>query len=110
MLPSGPLIVLAYAAAVAVILPALVMIALGRAPGFLQRGAAANRRRTRMEGAGLLLIGLFILADVLAVDLGRRSSVPQNWILLVWLLLAAGLIGIRYLVGRATSPTNKPSA
>jgi multisubunit Na+/H+ antiporter MnhG subunit len=110
MPPSGPLILLAYAAAAAVILPALALIALGRVPTFMQRGAAQNRRRTRMEGAGLLLIGLFILADVLAVDLGRRSSVPQNWILLVWVLLAAGLIGVRYLVGRASSPAKEASA
>jgi hypothetical protein len=110
MLPSGPLLLLAYAAAAAVIVPALALIALGRMPAFLQRGASQNPRRVRMEGVGLLLIGLFILADVLAVDLGRRSSVPQNWILLVWVLLAAGLIGVRYLVGRADAPAKKPLA
>ena len=63
-----------------------------------------------MEGIGLLLIGAFILADALAADLGRRSTVPQDWILLVWVVLAAGLIGIRYLGGRIGSSPDKPTA
>jgi hypothetical protein len=63
-----------------------------------------------MEGGGLLLIGAFILTDALAADLGRRSEVPQDWILLVWVLLAGGLIGIRYLAGRSDSGSTKPTA
>jgi len=89
--------VLAYVAAAAVIIPAISMIGFGKVPRFLRRGMAATKARTRMEGTGLLLIGAFILADALAADLGRRSTVPQDWILLVWVVLAAGLIGIRYL-------------
>jgi hypothetical protein len=110
MVLPGFVIVLAYVAAAAVIIPAVFTIATGRAPAFLRGGADGIPRRTRIEGAGLLLIGVFILANVLAVDMGRRSSVPQNWILLVWVLLAAGLIGIRYLAGRTNAPTKKPSA
>ena len=60
-----------------------------------------------MEEIGLLLIGCFILADALAADLGRRSTVPQDWVLLVWIALAAGLIGIRYLAGRALATGKK---
>jgi len=101
VLLSGSVIVLAYVAAAAVIIPAVSMIGFGKIPKFLRRGAGASRTRTRMEGTGLLLIGAFILADALAADLGRRSEVPQDWILLVWVLLAAGLIGIRYIAGRA---------
>jgi hypothetical protein len=63
-----------------------------------------------MEGGGLFLIGAFILTDALAADLGRRSEVPQDWILLVWVLLAAGLIGIRLLAGRPGSGSSKPTA
>ena len=101
VLLSGSVIVLAYVAAAAVIIPAVSMIGFGKIPKFLRRGAGASKTRTRMEGTGLLLIGAFILADALAADLGRRSEVPQDWILLVWVLLAAGLIGIRYIAGRA---------
>ena len=101
MLLSGSVIVLAYVAAAAVIVPAVSMIGFGKIPRFLRPGTAASKTRTRMEGIGLLLIGAFILTDALAADLGRRSEVPQDWILLVWVLLAAGLIGIRYIAGRA---------
>ncbi len=107
---SGSVIVLAYVAAAAVIIPAISMIGFGRVPRFLRRGMASTKARTRMEGIGLLLIGAFILADALAADLGRRSTVPQDWILLVWVVLAAGLIGIRYLGGRVDRTSGKPSA
>jgi multisubunit Na+/H+ antiporter MnhG subunit len=115
MLLSGSVIVLAYVAAAAVIVPAVSMIGFGKLPRFLRRGADASKARIRMEGTGLLLIGAFILTDALAADLGRRSEVPQDWILLVWVLLAAGLIGIRYMAGRAdgsrpADKTNKPAA
>ena len=106
---SGSVIVLAYVAAAAVIIPAISMIGFGKVPRFLRRGMASTRTRTRMEGIGLLLIGAFILADALAADLGRRSTVPQDWILLVWVVLAAGLIGIRYLGGRTDSSPSKPT-
>ena len=72
--------------------------------------ADPGKARTRMEGGGLLLIGAFILTDALAADLGRRSEVPQDWILLVWVLLAAGLIGLRYLAGRGDTKSQKPTA
>jgi multisubunit Na+/H+ antiporter MnhG subunit len=102
---SNSVIVLAYVVAAAVIVPAISMIAIGRFP--ILRHEAGDRTRTRMEGIGLLLIGFFILADALAADLGRRSDVPQDWILLVWIALAAGLIGIRYLAGRAVAADRK---
>jgi len=101
---------LAYVAAAAVIIPAISMIGFGKVPRFLRRGADPGKTRTRMEGIGLLLIGAFILADALAADLGRRSDVPQDWILLVWVLLAAGLIGIRYIAGRVNTGSGKPTA
>lgn len=101
VLISNSVIVLAYVVAAAVILPAVSMIAIGRIPQLLRGASAASQTQTRMEGVGLLLIGFFILADALAADLGRRSEVPQDWILLVWIALAAGLIGIRYLAGRS---------
>ena len=107
---SGSVIVLAYVAAAAVIIPAVSMIGFGKVPRYLRRGMASSKARTRMEGTGLLLIGAFILADALAADLGRRSTVPQDWILLVWVVLAAGLIGIRYLGGRIGSSPDKPTA
>jgi len=110
MLLSGSVIVLAYVAAAAVIIPAVSMIGFGKIPRFLRRGADTSKTRTRMEGIGLLLIGAFILADALAADLGRRSEVPQDWILLVWVLLAAGLIGIRYIAGRAERADRASSA
>lgn len=110
MLLSGFVIVLAYVAAAAVIVPAVTMIGFGMVPKFLRHGTDPTRTRTRVEGFGLLLIGLFILADALAADLGRRSSVPQDWILLVWVLLAAGLIGIRYIAGRAETTPPKSAA
>ena len=94
------MIVLAYAAAAAVILPAASMILIGRVPAFLRRDRTISQPQTRIEGVGLLLIGVFILADALAADLGHRSAVPQDWILLVWIALAAGLIGIHYLLKR----------
>ncbi|HEY8737313.1 MAG TPA: hypothetical protein VIO62_09740 [Candidatus Dormibacteraeota bacterium] len=100
VLISNSVIVLAYVVAAAVILPAFSMIAIGRVPRLLRGSSPASQTQTRMEGVGLLLIGFFILADALAADLGRRSEVPQDWILLVWIALAAGLIGIRYLAGR----------
>lgn len=106
---SNSVIVFAYVVAAAVILPALSMIALGRVPAFFRRHADMGTMRTRIEGTGLLLIGLFILADALAADLGRRSEVPQDWILLVWIGLAAGLIGIRYLAGRSDVTARKNS-
>ena len=106
---SSSVIVLAYVVAAAVILPAASMIVIGRVPAFLRRDFSASQPRTRIEGVGLLLIGFFILADALAADLGRRSAVPQDWILLVWIALAAGLIGIRYLAGRAEQSGNKNS-
>ena len=109
MILSNSVIVLAYVVAAAVILPALSMIALGRVPAFLRRQFDAGATRTRIEGIGLLLIGFFILADALAADLGRRSEVPQDWILLVWIGLAAGLIGIRYLAGRSDNAQRRKS-
>ncbi len=105
---SNSVIVLAYVVAAAVILPAISMIAIGKVP-LLRNAVGESRSRTRMEGVGLLLIGCFILADALAADLGRRSDVPQDWILLVWIALAAGLIGIRYLAGRAAAGDRKVS-
>jgi hypothetical protein len=110
VLLSGSVIVLAYVAAAAVIVPAISMIGFGKVPRFLRSGLDPGRTRTRMEGAGLLLIGLFILADALAADFGRRSAVPQDWILLVWVLLAGGLIGIRYMSVRIDDKTKKPAA
>jgi hypothetical protein len=110
VLLSGSVIVLAYVAAAAVIVPAVSMIGFGKVPKFLRHSVDPGKTRTRMEGTGLLLIGLFILADALAADLGRRSSVPQDWILLVWVLLAAGLIGLRYLAGRTDPKSPKPTA
>lgn len=109
MLLSGTVIVLAYVAAAAVIIPAVSMIGFGKVPKFLRHGGDPGRSRTRMEGTGLLLIGAFILADALAADLGRRSSVPQDWILLVWVLLAAGLIGVRYMSVRLDRKSEKSS-
>lgn len=109
MLLSGSVIVLAYVAAAAVIVPAVSMIGFGKVPRFLRRGGDPGPARTRMEGVGLLLIGAFILADALAADLGRRSAVPQDWILLVWVLLAAGLIGIRYIAGKSEKTPQKPA-
>lgn len=106
---SNSVIVLAYVVAAAVILPAVSMIAIGRVPAFFRRLSYASGTRTRIEGIGLLLIGFFILADALAADLGRRSDVPQDWILLVWIGLAAGLIGIRYLAGRSDNAQSKKS-
>lgn len=110
VLLSSSVIVLAYVAAAAVIIPAVSMIAMGRLPAFLRQSAPTSPTRARVEGGGLFLIGAFILSDALAADLGRRSSVPQDWILLVWVLLAAGLIGIRYLAGRVEKKTKKPAA
>lgn len=110
MLLSGSVIVLAYVAAAAVIVPAVTMIGFGRVPKFLRRGTDPGKKQIRMEGIGLLLIGAFILADALAADLGRRSSVPQDWILLVWVLLAAALIGILYMAGRFDTTPRKPAA
>jgi multisubunit Na+/H+ antiporter MnhG subunit len=110
VLLSGSVIVLAYVAAAAVLIPAVSMIGFGRVPRFLRRGQPPSKTRMRMEGTGLLLIGAFILADALAADLGRRSAVPQDWILLVWVLLAGGLIGIRYLAGRIDDKSGKPAA
>jgi hypothetical protein len=107
---SGSVIVLAYVAAAAVIIPAISMIGFGKVPRFLRQGADPGKARTRVEGVGLLLVGIFILADALAADLGRRSAVPQDWILLVWVLLAAGLIGVRYLAGRSDTRPQKPAA
>jgi hypothetical protein len=107
VLLSNSVIVLAYVVAAAVILPAISMIAIGRVPLLLRGASPASQARTRMEGVGLLLIGFFILADALAADLGRRSEVPQDWILLVWIALAAGLIGIRYLAGRTRTAEKK---
>jgi hypothetical protein len=107
VLLSNSVIVLAYVVAAAVILPAISMIAIGRVPLLLRGASSASQARTRMEGVGLLLIGFFILADALAADLGRRSEVPQDWILLVWIALAAGLIGIRYLAGRTRAAEKK---
>jgi hypothetical protein len=107
VLLSNSVIVLAYVVAAAVILPAISMIAIGRVPLLLRGASPASQARTRMEGVGLLLIGFFILADALAADLGRRSEVPQDWILLVWIALAAGLIGIRYLAGRTRAAEKK---
>lgn len=107
MILSNSVIVLAYVVAAAVILPALSMIALGRLPAFLRHKSEGSGTRTRIEGIGLLLIGCFILADALAADLGRRSDVPQDWILLVWIGLAAGLIGIRYLAGQSDGKPGK---
>jgi uncharacterized sodium:solute symporter family permease YidK len=104
---SNSVIVLAYVVAALVILPAALMVGVGRVPAFLRSDRDASPTRTRMEGVGLLLIGLFILADALAADLGRRSAVPQDWILLVWIALAAGLIGIRYLAGRTAAADPK---
>ncbi|MDQ6883860.1 MAG: hypothetical protein M3077_06425 [Candidatus Dormibacteraeota bacterium] len=109
MILSNSVIVLAYVVAAAVILPAISMIAIGRVP-VLRNAVGESRTRPRMEGVGLLLIGFFILADALAADLGRRSDVPQDWILLVWIALAAGLIGTRYLAGRAAAADGKASA
>ena len=110
VLLSGSVIVLAYVAAAAVIIPAVSMIGFGKVPKFLRRNPDPGKTRTRIEGTGLLLIGMFILADALAADIGRRSSVPQDWILLVWVLLAAGLIGLRYLAGRSDPKSPKPTA
>ena len=109
VLLSESVIVLAYLAAAAVILPAIGIIALGRMPAFLRRRSDAGVARTRIEGLGLLLIGFFILADALAADLGRRSAVPQDWVLLVWIGLAAGLIGTRYLAGKSGMAGTKNS-
>ncbi|HVH65995.1 MAG TPA: hypothetical protein VM674_08155 [Candidatus Acidoferrum sp.] len=109
MLLSGSVIVLAYVAAAAVIVPAVSMIGFGRVPRFLRRGDKPGKTQIRMEGLGLLLIGCFILADALAADLGRRSAVPQDWILLVWVVLAAGLIGVRFMA-RGDSTSHKPIA
>jgi|GEM_PF-2709854 len=106
---SNSVIVLAYVVAAAVILPALSMIAIGRVPAFIRCPSDASGTRTRIEGIGLLLIGFFILADALAADLGRRSDVPQDWILLVWIGLAAGLIGIRYLAGKSDDARREKS-
>src|SRR5438270_191125 len=78
VLLSGSVIVLAYVAAAAVIIPAVSMIGFGKIPKFLRRGAGASKTRTRMEGTGLLLIGAFILADALAADLGLRSDAPPR--------------------------------
>jgi hypothetical protein len=110
VLLSGSVIVLAYVAAAAVIIPAVSMMGFGKVPKFLRRGVDPGKGRTRMEGAGLFLIGAFIFVDALAADLGRRSEVPQDWILLVWVLLAAGLIGLRYLAGRPDANSQKPTA
>src|ERR1700716_828333 len=110
MLLSGSVIVLPLGAGPPVISPAISMIGFGKVPKFLRRGGDPGKARTRMEGTGLLLIGAFILADALAADLGRRSSAPHDWILLVWVLLAAGLIGLRYLAGRADNKPQKPTA
>jgi hypothetical protein len=107
---SNSVIVLAYIVAGAVILPAIWVIATGRVPAFLNRRMTASESRARIEGVGMLLIGLFILADALAADLGRRSDVPQDWVLLVWIGLAAGLIGIRYLARRQPAVGNENSA
>jgi hypothetical protein len=104
---SNTVIVLAYIVAAAVILPAIALIAMGRLPSFLRGRLARSQMRTRMEAIGLLLVGFFILADALAADIGRRSDVPQDWVLLVWIALAAGLIGIRYLAGRAGATQKK---
>jgi hypothetical protein len=109
VLLSGSVIVLAYVAAAAVIVPAISMIGLGKVPKFLRNPADPGKARTRVEGVGLLLIGAFILADALAADLGRRSDTPQDWILLVWVTLAAGLIGVRYLAGRSDRRPQKPA-
>ena len=61
VLLSGSVIVLAYVAAAAVIIPAISMIGFGKVPKFLRRGPDPGKTRTRMEGTGLLLIGMFIL-------------------------------------------------
>src|SRR5713101_4603279 len=85
---SGSVIVLAYVAAAAVIIPAISMIGFGKVPKFLRRGQDPGKARTRMEGGGLLLIGAFIFADA----------------------LAAGLIGLRYIAGRPDTTPQKPTA
>src|SRR2546421_11300643 len=105
MVLSGSVIVLAYVAAAAVIIPAISMMGFGRVPRFLRRGADPGKARTRMEGGGLLLIGAFILTDALAAGLGRRSEVPQDLIVLGWVLLAGGLIEIGALAGPSCTST-----
>lgn len=76
----------------------------GRLPRIIWRNAARTPAAgTRAQGAGLLLIAGLVLTSTVAIDLGQHSLVRPYWVLLVWVGLLGGLLGIRYLTAPSES-------
>ncbi len=91
-----------YAVSGAAIVLGLYVVLSGRIPRTLRRRASVvPEARTRVEGAGMVLVGGLLLLSTIAVDLGRHSLVRPYWALLVWVGLLGGLLGIRYMTGRS---------
>jgi drug/metabolite transporter (DMT)-like permease len=69
---------------------------------------AQTGTRVRAQGFGLILIGGVLLLSAFAVELGSHSSERAYWVLVVWVALIGGLIGVRYMVGGSRRPTGNP--
>lgn len=92
----------------AVVLGAYVALS-GRIPRTVWRKASMEARpRTRAQGVGMVLVGGVLLLSTIAVDLGSHSLVRPYWVLLVWVGLLGGLLGIRYMTGRGQRAASQP--
>lgn len=74
-----------------------------RVPEFLlMRGAQpSDKRRTRLQGIGVALVGAYLTISVLAADLSRRQAIPSMWIVVLWIsfilaMVAVALMSRRY--------------
>jgi hypothetical protein len=103
------LLIILFTASCAVIVLGMYVVVTGRTPRVLWRAPQPEiQARDRAQGTGMVLIGVVLLLSALAVNFGSHSPVRAYWVLVVWVALIAGLLGVRYMVDRSRRPASRP--
>jgi hypothetical protein len=103
------LLMILFAASCAAIVLGMFVAVTGRTPRVLWRPPHAERpARSRKQATGVVLIGTLLLISTLAVNFGSHSPVRAYWVLVVWVALIGGLLGVRYMVDRSGRPASRP--
>ena len=103
------LLIILFAASCAVILFGMYVVVSGRTPQVLWRPRQPMiEARVRAQGTGMVLIGVVLLLSALAVNFGSHSPVAAYWVLVVWVALIAGLLGVRYMIDRSGRQASRP--
>jgi multisubunit Na+/H+ antiporter MnhB subunit len=103
-------VALLYGISAGVVALGLLTMATGRIPHLLRATSLPQPTdRIRLDGAGLVLLGLFMLLTALAS--GRGDGVLRSWLLLaIWLSFTCAMLVLRVINRRLDATAQKRKA